>query len=90
MARSAACFGRVAIVSSVGKLASSDKQEEIDEKVSVYLETGVQVIWVVHPKFRTVTIYRPDALPVLVNEKQVIEGDEKLPGFRVEVENLFT
>jgi Uma2 family endonuclease len=43
-------------VLAVEILSPSDKQEEIDEKVEVelYLETGVAVVWVVNPRFKTV------------------------------------
>jgi Uma2 family endonuclease len=33
-------------------LSPSDKQEEIDEKISLYLETGVAIVWVVNPDSR--------------------------------------
>ena len=70
-------------------LSPSDTQEKIDEKIALYLETGVAVVWVVNPRFRTVTVFRPDAPPALFNDQQELEGGAHLPGFRVEVAKLF-
>ena len=43
----------------------------------------------VDPDDRTVTIYRLDAEPELVNVKQELVGDPQLPGFRVAVAEIF-
>jgi Uma2 family endonuclease len=76
-------------VLAVEILSPSDKQEDIDEKLAVYLETGVAVVWVVNPRFRTVTAYRPDAPPVLFNDQQDLTAEPHLPGFRVAVSRVF-
>jgi Uma2 family endonuclease len=76
-------------VLAVEILSPSDKQEEIDEKVALYLELGVAIVWVVNPVFRTVSVYRPGELPVLFNESQVITAEPHLPGFRAEVAKFF-
>lgn len=70
-------------------VSPSDTQEAIDEKVAVYLETGVAVVWVVNPRFKTVLVYRPDAAPVLFSEDQTIDAEPHLPGFRAPVRLLF-
>jgi len=67
----------------------SDKQEEIDEKVALYLETGVAVVWVVNPRFKTVCVYRPGADPEMFNERLELTAEPHLPGFRVAVAKLF-
>lgn len=70
-------------------LSPSNTQDEIDEKIDQYLAAGVAVIWIIHPRRRTVTIYRPDAEPQLVNASQELSGEPHLPGFRVAVADLF-
>ena len=35
----------------------------IDEKIELYLESGVRMIWIVNPRRKTVSVYRPDAEP---------------------------
>jgi len=68
----------------------SDTQEEIDEKISLYLETGVAVVWIVHPRFKTVTVDRPNAEPVLFHKDQTIDAEPHLPGFRAVVGKFFS
>lgn len=70
-------------------LSPSDKQEEIDAKVELYLASGVLMVWIMNPRFRTVTVHRPDAEPVLFNATQELAADPVLPGFRVRVADLF-
>jgi Uma2 family endonuclease len=74
---------------AVEVLSPSDLVGGVDGKVRLYLEHGVAVIWVVSPTFRTITVYRPDALPVLFNAEQEIAAEPHLPGFRVRVATLF-
>jgi Uma2 family endonuclease len=76
-------------VLAVEILSPSDTQERIDEKVGVYLDTGVALVWLVNPRFRTVTVYRPDAPPVLFNDEQELTAEPHLPGFRAPVARLF-
>jgi Uma2 family endonuclease len=76
-------------VLAVEILSPSDVQEEIDEKVAVYLQTGVAVVWVVNPRLETVTAYRTDSPPAIVAPGQDITAEPHLPGFRVAVERLF-
>jgi Uma2 family endonuclease len=70
-------------------LSPSDRQERIDAKVTSYLDAGVPLVWVVNPRFRTVTVFRPGAEPELFNARQEITAEPHLPGFRVPVVKLF-
>lgn len=70
-------------------LSPNNTVEEIDEKIDQYLEAGVPLVWIVDTRDRTVTIYRPDEEPELVNVRQELSGEPHLPGFRVPVAELF-
>ena len=76
-------------VLAVEILSPSDKQEEIDDKVALYLETGVAVVWVVNPRFKTICVYRPGADPELFSGHQELAAEPHLPGFRTSVASLF-
>ncbi len=76
-------------VLAVEILSPSDKQEDIDEKIALYLESGVKIVWVVSPTFKTVTVYRPDAQPALFHEDQTIDAEPHLPGFKAQVGSFF-
>jgi Uma2 family endonuclease len=70
-------------------LSPSDKQQTITKKVRAYLDTGVALVWVVEPVFRTITIYQPDAGPRLVNDGERLSAEPHLPGFEVAVADVF-
>lgn len=76
-------------VLAVEVLSPSDKQEHIDEKVEEYLAANVALVWVVNPRFRTVTVFRGDADPELFNIRQELSAEPHLPGFRVPVKDIF-
>lgn len=76
-------------VLAVEILSPSDVQEEIDEKVELYLRLGVAVVWIVQIRRRTVTAYRSDGPPELFNDRQELVAEPHLPGFRVAVARVF-
>jgi Uma2 family endonuclease len=70
-------------------LSPTDRQEDILDKVAQYLANGVKVVWVLEPRFRTVTVYQPGTAPVMFNESQHLDGGPHLPGFRAAVAEFF-
>lgn len=76
-------------VLAVEILSPSDTQERVAEKIAAYMANEVPLVWVVDPIFQTVTIHRPDAEPVLVNNQQTLSGEPQLPGFETTVAALF-
>jgi Uma2 family endonuclease len=70
-------------------LSPNDTVEDLETMVDDYLAAGVQVVWVVNPYRRTVTVHRPGQGAVLVNDAQDLVGEPQLPGFRVPVAQLF-
>jgi Uma2 family endonuclease len=76
-------------VLAVEILSPSDKQEEIDEKIQLYMETGVPIVWVVHPRFKTITVYQPNAEPKMFSGKAELTAEPHLPGLRISLPDLF-
>lgn len=76
-------------VLAVEILSPHNTSEEMLNKVEEYLECGSKLVWVVEPKYRTVTVYRPDADPVLFSIRQTIDGDSSLPGLSLPVAEMF-
>ena len=76
-------------VLAVEILSPSDTHEDVVEKVQLYLEVGVAVVWIVDPDLRHVTVYRPGKDQVLFAASQDLIGDPELPGFRVRVADIF-
>jgi Uma2 family endonuclease len=70
-------------------LSPSTQMQNVDEKIDLYLEAGVPLVWVVDPRDETVTIYQPGKRPTLVNADENLIGESALPGFDVPVARLF-
>ena len=78
-----------ASILAVEVLSPSDKLEYIWAKVQDYLDAGTQYVWVVDPGFETVSVYRPDVPPTMLNADQELTAEPHLPGFRCRVGELF-
>ncbi len=76
-------------VLAVEILSPNNTNDEINEKIDEYLSAGVALVWIIDPRRRTVTIYRPNQEPEMVNARQELCGEPHLPGFRVAVAELF-
>ena len=50
---------------AVEVVSPTDTLEEVEEKVDDYLDAGARSVWVVNPRRRTVTVYRPGSNPAL-------------------------
>jgi Uma2 family endonuclease len=74
---------------AVEVVSPSDTVDELEEKIGDYLNAGCQMVWVVHPKTKTITIHRPGAQPMVLREKDLLEGGDVLPGFTCSVAEIF-
>jgi Uma2 family endonuclease len=75
-------------VLAVEILSPSDIHEEIVDKVEMYLEVGC-VVWLVDPDFRIVGVHRAGEPPRYFNEREELDGEPYLPGFRVPIARFF-
>ena len=71
-------------------VSPSDTVDEVDAKMIRWLEAGVELGLVLHPRVRTVTVYcAVDDIRVLT-EKDVFDGEPVLPGFSCRVSDFFS
>ena len=70
-------------------LYPSDSMVDAMSKVTMYLQAGVRLIWLVDPAERTITIFRPDAAPKVLGDGDTLAGGDVLPGFSVPVAEIF-
>lgn len=70
-------------------LSPSDRAGDVTEKVIEYLDAGTRLVWVVHPRRRTVTVYFPDRTARVLREGDDLDGGDALPGFRLAVADIF-
>ena len=70
-------------------VSPTDRTYEIQEKVSEYLDAGAQMVWVVEPVLKTVTVYRSpnDIKTLTVNNR--LTGEDVIEGFQCSVAEIF-
>jgi Uma2 family endonuclease len=74
---------------AVEVLSPNDRVVEVEEKVSEWLMAGTRQVWVVSAKLQTVTVYRSTTDVLVLTEKDSIGGGEVLPGFNIQVKEIF-
>jgi Uma2 family endonuclease len=66
-----------------------DTVADVLEKVQEYLAAGTRLVWVAEERTRTVTAYRPDGSAQVLHESETLSGEEVLPGFMLDVRDIF-
>jgi Uma2 family endonuclease len=69
-------------------ISQNDRYVDVDAKVELYLEDGVEIIWVVDPKQKTVTVRGQGSYQKL-KIGEVLTGGNVIPGFELAVEKIF-
>jgi Uma2 family endonuclease len=82
-------YGEVPPRLAVEVLSPSDRADRITRKIMDYLNNGVDMVWLIDPENRTITVYRPDKGPRLLEENEELTGNDVLPGFRCLVADFF-
>jgi Uma2 family endonuclease len=70
-------------------LSPNDIAYEVDQKVHLYLSTGVPLVWVVNPEQRTVEVHRASTTGTILRVNDEVTGEEIIPGFRCRVGEFF-
>jgi len=70
-------------------LSESNTEREMARKYREYFQAGVQLVWEVDPKNRTVEVYTAADQSNLFNEIQTLDGGSVLPGFTLPLAQLF-
>jgi len=74
---------------AVEVVSPGDTVSEVEGKVSEWLEGGALMVWVVSPKLHTVTVYRSLVDIVTLTEKDELNGGDVVPGFQIQVAEIF-
>ena len=70
-------------------VSPSNTAEDVQAKVRDYLAAGTRLIWVVHPKSRTVMAYRSHSDIEMIADDGTLRGHDVLPGFELSASVLF-
>jgi Uma2 family endonuclease len=74
---------------AVEVVSPNDTLSEVQVKIQDWLTHGTCLVWVVDPKTRTVTVYRPDGTANVLKAKDTLDGEDVLPGFAFPLARLF-
>ncbi len=73
---------------AVEVISTNDNYSDVDAKVDLYLEDGVEAVWVVDPKQKTITIRARDFYKKL-HIDDTLTGGDVIPGFEMPVKAIF-
>ena len=74
---------------AVEVVSPGDRPTKVKKKISQWLGFGAKQVWIVDPKFRTVTISRSLSDTTTFSGDEQLEADDILPGFRISLERIF-
>jgi len=74
---------------AVEVVSPSDRPKAVADKVREWLEGGAEAVWVVHPRARTVTVHERMQAPREFRESDTLVGGTALPGFALDLRELF-
>jgi Uma2 family endonuclease len=67
----------------------NDRDDDVEDKVQMWLKAGVLLVWSVDPESQTVVVYRPGTEPVTLQANETIDAGDVVPGFRCLVAEFF-
>jgi Uma2 family endonuclease len=73
---------------AVEVVSPNDKADDVNAKVTAYLQAGTRLVWVVWPRTHTVYAFRPRGADTLSTDDR-LDGGDVLPGFSVPIAEIF-
>jgi Uma2 family endonuclease len=74
---------------AVELVSPGDRPGYLREKVAEWLEAGAEAVWVVDPRAGTVTVPEGARGPRVLEETDTLDGGLVLPGFALDLRELF-
>ena len=68
---------------------TNQRYEDLQNKMQEYLNNGVKLGWLIEPSAKTVEIYRQDEQVEILNNPQTLSGEDILPGFTLDLSEIF-
>ena len=62
-------------------VSPSNRGSELADKTRRYLQGGARLIWIINARRRQVTIYRPGREPEVLDDPELLHGEDVMPGF---------
>jgi len=74
---------------AVEVLSASNTKQEMDEKLEDYFKHSARLVWYVDPQVRTIEVFTGLVPPRTLTESDTLDGGEVLPGFELNIRELF-
>lgn len=74
---------------AVEVVSPSDRATAMHRRVQDYLTSGTRQVWVLWPSQRALTVYEADGSARELGADALLDGGNVLPGFSVQVADLF-
>ena len=74
---------------AVEVISPHDIAYRVDEKISEYLDAGIELIWVINPSLRIVHVYRLDGTVAMLRDTDTLSGEDVVVGFGCPVAAIF-
>jgi Uma2 family endonuclease len=71
------------------EVVSSETAASLRSKINLCLEYGSKSVWAVYPELRILDIHRPNGRIIPVEQDQILEDHDALPGFSTPVSAIF-
>ena len=66
----------------------SNSMTYLQRKMEEYIAYGARLGWLIDPRNRQVAIYRPDREPEVLDDPEILSGEDVMPGFEFRVREL--
>ncbi len=67
----------------------TDTIAQLKEKMEEYIANGAKLGWLIDPKNKTVTVYKPNQQPIALQVPLSISGEDVLPGFVLDLKPVW-
>jgi Uma2 family endonuclease len=67
----------------------NQRYEDLQAKMQEYLDNGVKLGWLIEPSRKIVEIYRSQSLVEILPNPQTLSGEDVLPGFILDLSEIF-
>ncbi|MEO1670044.1 MAG: Uma2 family endonuclease, partial [Cyanobacteria bacterium J06631_2] len=67
----------------------NQRYQDLQAKMQEYLDNGVQLGWLIEPSAKKVEIYRANKQVEISNNPQALSGENVLPGFTLDLAEIF-
>jgi len=83
-------YARIAPDLAVEVISPGNSSAEILQKVALYFAAGTRQVWIVYPQARMVYVYHSPTQITVLQNADVLDGSDVLPGFSVAISEWFS